>query len=628
MAKAKKTETAAIITADADLITPAAAFELIPLDLLAVARENARYGKGQGDVKALAASIRAAGRIIQPLNVYRDARGEPPIARVWEGGRRLAALQLLAAEKAGLPAALQAGIPCLVDPDASRAQLQSMASFVRDQMHPADEFLAYKELVDKGLDHAGFAAACAVPTPRVRQLLRLVGIAPEVFEAFKAGKLALDVVEAFTVTDDPAKQAAVLASFKGKTPGAYQVRAALKSGSVGAMDSLALFVGREAYKAAGGHFLHDLFSHGDNEDFADGDLLRRLADEKLNGIAAELLEEGWGAVERSERDQHYRWNYDKLDQRKGPWSATAMAEGRVFIGIDYNGKAEVRKGYFPKPKAAAGSAAATPAKKDPARYGFGHSGHAKMTVVATEATKVALVRNPAAAYDATLTHLAWSAFRVGRYASVTDQSASALEPTRNSYGVLPSMTVEGQDEVDHAKSAWDARLPKSRVAFCEYVAALPDADKAALLAISFASTLQGAEAKMDMMRPTRWAHLGWMAKHAGLDIAKAWTPDAKFLKGASKDALLQALDELTTKGAATTSGWQNAKKSELVTMVLIKAADRGWTPKLLATLTDVRAKEEAPSASSEGDDEAFEDDTLGAGGEGFDDAFDADDGEV
>lgn len=593
--------------APADLSPRPPVFEMIALDRLSLAPENARFGKAYEPegIKALAGSI-AADRVQQPLSVYRDGDAW----QVWDGGRRLAALQLLASQKA-LPATLAAGVPCLVDTDATAARLRSLTTFVRENMHPADEFLAYKAAFDAGLDPNQIAAACAVTAPRVRQLLRLNAAAPEVIEALRENRIALDVAEAFTLTDDLDRQRDILTGMKPNTT-AWAVKSALRSGSIAANAELALFVGRDAYLEAGGTILTDLFSR-EGDAFSDGALVRRLAEDKMLAIDAQLREEGWAWVRRVdysyEVGQGCRRATSAIGDGEEVWTSDLKARAGVFVHLDRQGQAQLSRGWEEAKARQEKPAPKTAAATDPARFGFGHGGHAKLTMIATQATRVALVRKPEAAYDALLTTLAWGAFRKPQYGAVTETNASRLsvDPVHN----MPAVTVEGMDEMDRLRARWNGVLPTGRVAFCDYVAGLSAADKAELLAICFADTIHAGEAKNDGYdrKPTRWRHLGWMANHAGADVAGAWTPDAEFLKGASKDALT---DAIKTTPEAAEGNWSTAKKKELVTYAAGLAERHGWRPKLLAEFADPAAfaDPEPPPPQAAGATREFDEDVF------------------
>lgn len=566
---------------------------------LALAPENARFGRpyGKDELKALAASIEAVGRLLHPLSGYRTPDSD--VIQIWDGGRRLAAIQALyesLPKKSPVKAYLQAGVPVLVDDTNDRARLHSMATFVRQAMHPADEFLAYNEMFDAGQDHGEIAAACAVSTLRVRQLLRLRGVAPEILQAFRDGKLALDMVEAFTLSDDHARQLKVFGQLN-KNWRAWDVKSHLQEGAVGAHDAWAQFVGLKAYEAAGGRLLVDLFSNREDADWADGALVTRLATEKMHAMVTKVKAEGWEFVEHIAPNRSYSFDngYAREGDKKA-WTPEFKATAGVFIVLDYNGHAEVRRGYFRAKGTGTGEAAKpkTRAQENPALYGFSHVGHLTMTAVATHAARVGLIRKPEAAYDALLTHLAWMEFRHG----TSSDSASAL----SARAYVPNAKVAGGDEVARLHAAWAARLPNGRIALCDYVAALPADEKAQLLALCFAESLDATEGKIDMVRPARWRHLGWIARHADVDMAQAWTPDADFLKGAGKPALIEAARALGNDSPKLA----DAKKGELVAYVAARAAEAHWTPELLAKLTDV-APEEDKAADAAGDDDEFAD---------------------
>lgn len=565
-------------------------FETVPLARLKLSPLNARYGR-QVPTDDLETSILGAGRLLHPLDCYRE--GEDVL--VWDGGRRLMALQALASgKKSKLPPLLKAGIPCLVYASAETAQVNSLATFVREAMTPADEFLAIRRLDANGLAPTEIAAACNVRTPRVNQLLRLVKLAPEVIAAFEDGTIPLDVAEAFTLSEDHERQREVLKNFNPKRHSAWDVKRTFRQGSIGRDDALARFVGVKAYEAAGGRFIVDLFSNNDSADWADRELAERLGREKLDALVEKVKAEGWAWVKV---DDTRPWDWDKgferLTGKKDTFTAEQKADAGVSICIKYDGQADIVRGLRKKAKVV--SAAVEKAQADPAMFGYGHGGHMHLTDVATDATRVALLRNPLAAYDGLLSHLAWTVLRSN---SSYDSAASTASSLVAENGFRFVVSVDGSAEFLAALQAWRTRLPSGRVAFCEAVAALSAEDKAELLALTFATTLSAREGRFDGYdrKPTRWSHLGWMAGHAGLDVAAAWRPDAEFLKKGSKDALLAAISDM---GGA--EGMANAKKAELVKYATTLAADKGWTPKLLATLTEVAPEPEPVRAAPEAD---------------------------
>ena len=103
---------------------------------------------------------------------------------------------------------------------------------------------------------------------------------------------------AFTVNPDHARQVQVwdvIHSSWNKEP--FQIRRMLTEASVRASDRRAVFVGVDAYEAAGGTMLHDLFQGADGGWLEDPDLLDRLVTEKLQAEAETVAVEGWKWIE-------------------------------------------------------------------------------------------------------------------------------------------------------------------------------------------------------------------------------------------------------------------------------------------------------------------------------------------
>jgi ParB family chromosome partitioning protein len=168
-----------------------------------------------------------------------------------------------------------------------------MENTVRAAMHPADEFAAMAGLTDSGATIEAVAARFGVSERHVRQRLKLGRLAPELLDAFRAGKLSLELIMAFTLGADHEVQRAVWGQVKDQhyvSP--YQVRRLLTGSAVPLDSDLGLFVGIEAYEAAGGRITRDLFSGEDEGFMDDAALVNRLAIEKLEAKAGKLRA-GW-----------------------------------------------------------------------------------------------------------------------------------------------------------------------------------------------------------------------------------------------------------------------------------------------------------------------------------------------
>jgi ParB family chromosome partitioning protein len=169
----------------------------------------------------------------------------------------------------------------------------------REPMHPADEFEAFKALVDEGKGIEDVAVAFGVSLLTVQRRLKLAAVSPKLLALYRQddGKI-LDQLMALAITDDHAAQERAWfdAHEWERTPAALKRR--LTAGEVEAAgNALVRFVGVEAYEAAGGIVRRDLFDDEQGRFLSDSDLLTRLAGEKLERISASVREEGWGWVE-------------------------------------------------------------------------------------------------------------------------------------------------------------------------------------------------------------------------------------------------------------------------------------------------------------------------------------------
>ncbi|CAO3356303.1 putative plasmid stabilization protein [Azospirillum palustre] len=98
----------------------------------------------------------------------------------------------------------------------------------------------------------------------VKQRLKLAAVAPALLDAYAEERMTLEQLMAFTVTHDRARQEQVWETLsKAYSREPYQIRRLLTEGAVRASDKRALFVGLEAYEAAGGVVMRDLFQHDD-----------------------------------------------------------------------------------------------------------------------------------------------------------------------------------------------------------------------------------------------------------------------------------------------------------------------------------------------------------------------------
>ncbi|WFU25438.1 ParB/RepB/Spo0J family partition protein [Bradyrhizobium sp. CB1717] len=272
----------------------------IPFNKLVLSQSNVRRVKAGVSIEELAEDI-ARRTLLQSLNVrpvLSAEGGETGMFEIPAGGRRYRALELLVRQKR---LAKSAPVPCVVRDPATDilAEDDSLAENIqRAPLHPLDQFRAFLTQREKGRTEEEIAAAFFTSVNIVKQRLRLASVSPALLDVYADDGISLDQLMAFTVTADHARQEQVWQAISGSwQKEAYQIRRMLTEKTARASDRRAVFVGLDAYEAAGGVVLRDLFQSDDGGWLEDVGLLDRLVAEKLKAEAETIAAEGWRWIE-------------------------------------------------------------------------------------------------------------------------------------------------------------------------------------------------------------------------------------------------------------------------------------------------------------------------------------------
>ncbi len=273
----------------------AGAVVMLPLNSLIPSPRNARRSAHSAEsIEAKAASIAAKG-ILQNLVVEPELDpAELPtgnyLVTIGEG-RRLA--QRLRVERGEITETEL--IPCVIDTVNDPHEISLDENVTREDMHPADQFEAFRFLNEvRGLSAEDIAARFGVTARTVQQRLRLGAVSPRLMQAYRDEALSLDQLMAFCLTEDHARQEAVFDTLTNYQREPYHIRRLLTAKQVRADDRRARFVGAEPYGNAGGHVERDLFTEDGDGYFTDAVLLDQIAVQRLTAIAVGIQNaEGW-----------------------------------------------------------------------------------------------------------------------------------------------------------------------------------------------------------------------------------------------------------------------------------------------------------------------------------------------
>lgn len=671
----------------------------IPFNKLVLSQSNVRRVKAGVSIEDLAASIARRG-LIQSLSVFPvvDAEGnETGMFEVPAGGRRFRALEMLVKQKR---LAKTAPVPCVVrerDSGILAEEVSLAENIERAPLHPLDQYRAFQDMRDKGMSEEEIAAAFFVPAQVVKQRLRLASASPTLLDVYADDGMTLEQLMAFTVSNDHVRQEQVWEAIKdawSKEP--YQIRRMLTETTVRASDKRAVFVGAEAYEAAGGVTMRDLFQSDDGGWLQDPALLDRLVAEKLKAAAETVAAEGWKWIEvavsfpydatRGLRElqgepldlsaeenatiealnaeyQKLEAEYDgadelpdEVDQRLGEIeTALAAFEARpvrfdaddigragVFISIAHDGSLDIDRGYVRAEDEApivpegetgveAGGDPTEPAVQRAVITLGGQQAEPEdddedevikplperlvieLTAYRTLALRNAVAENPHVAMTALLHKLVSDTFMTRMYTGAMEAGVRHIFFPAQDDALKDSPSARA---VQDRHTAWAGDIPKEDDALWDWLAALDEASRMALLAhcVSY-----GVNALYERPNPhsaggvsqhtldMRLAQADRLTRATGLDLVEAgWRPTfGNYLNRVTKPRILQAVREGAGEQAAQLI--DHLKKGDMAKEAERLLADSGWLPEPLRLAAASEASASATETVGEDDGAALPD---------------------
>jgi len=245
------------------------------------------------NIAHLKASIAALG-LIQPLVVQKQEAGYGVLA----GGRRLAALKALAADKAQkgqvFKVASSTKIDCRVVPDNCdvNTAISLAENVTQAPMTAIDEYEAFANMMEiDGQTPETIALTFGTTVAAVKERLRYARVHPDIRAAVRAKTLTIDTMKAFGNHPGQDAQLEVFTALSKDDAhiNAWQVTRALNERGVQVSDDLGKFI-VEDYKEAEGPIAADLLE--DNSVLEDKELVSSLLETKLRKIAEAECEAG------------------------------------------------------------------------------------------------------------------------------------------------------------------------------------------------------------------------------------------------------------------------------------------------------------------------------------------------
>ena len=594
------------------------------------------------DLSSLKATIRAVGLINPPLCHY--AEGSLSQMLVLAGRRRWRALRELRDED---PAFFAGLLDIRLAPDhAGPAELIALSAMENNQvrpMHPVREYEAFSAIAAALPSEEAAIAAIAKEfglAPRaVRQRLALGDLSPKIRAAWLKGDIDVRAARAYAECPDPVAQDAHFDAhddWRRRDP--HKIRHALLSDFVTARDGEVLFVGEEAYRAAGGVVRESLFE--DERRFS-GALVKKLVHEKLKAEGLRIIRaEAWGFLILPGDEGEEEWEDD--DELEPDWlpaetqrhteirgaintadisSPEAHAEVAaliaerdaleakatmrgvpqalratrgVFVAHDWRGVLTVMRGLIPPPQSEPApdddsSDDARPPHGEEARRAVSKPWPQPQPLAPAEpiakAVRTVLEETAAGALSDACARsvnlaLAFTVARLGcQYGG--DVLGLALHTRRGWTPAHPLLrTIKQKPFAAALEIAAKTPLGDLTTAFCELIGAAVDPSRA-----------------MDSLTPT----LALVAAADAIPVCiesdlKRHFHAADYFRAATKDATLAAIRELAGEAAAAEA--QSLRKTDLTDLAARWAKDKGWLPQTLRAALAQAPAAEAPTEAA------------------------------
>jgi len=591
----------------------------VPLNRLALWDGNVRKTDITVGITELANSIATHG-LLQSLVVRKGKRDKYEIVA---GQRRYLALQHLVESRF---MAADSHIPCLLaQAELDAAEVSLAENVMRAPMHPADQFQAFRAVIDGGASVADVAARFSIAESTVAKRLKLARLSPVIFAAFRDGEIDLEDAQGFAVTDDHEAQERVFEELGEWNRYPDAIRRALTEHEVPSSDKRVRFVGIDAYRDAGGIVRQDLFDERNTVYLTDIPLLDRMVAEKLAVSATEVSDEGWhwvetmpdadyatlagfrelhpsriplndadqqeldrlseeydALLENDDADQdrlsELEQRIDELNDGTEIWPPETLAVAGVVISLDRDGDIRITRGLVRKSDLQKLKSPDDASVEGTARTSSGLSSRLveDLTAQRSAAIGAELISQPIIALAAVVHALALDAFRPGY-----DTSCLKLRFSRSGLGTVMSSPDDcvALAVIEQQASRVAEHIPQDAHALFDWLLTQTCEELLEMLAIFTAMSVDTVQRKSDREDSLRLTSSQAIARALRLDIGNWFTPTAgNYFSKVSRAQILADIDE--AKGTHAPS-LDKLKKSELALHAERLVVGSGWLPKPL-----------------------------------------------
>ena len=622
---------------------------------------NVRSESSVTGIDELAAMIQAQG-LLQSLHVSAEvdeAGKETGRYGVEAGGRRWRALGKLV-EQGVLPQ--DTPVECKLVSAARALAVSLTENFGQQPMSPADEYCAFKNLVDSGKSVQDVATAYGLTDLYVLRRLKMARLAAPLFELFRKGEMKLEQVQALVTTDDTERQVQVWESLGQYGRNAYSIKKQLTEDEISDSDPRVKLIGVEDYKAAGGTLRQDLFAQEETIFLTDVGLVELMVGESLQVAAEAVRSEGWSFVEIiQDFDYSQRVRFNFPTQRYLPESDAVAAERVAFEqsiealeekadNLDWDDESidadaeneplqgeievlqakiaglkaaredhsaldvtqagalvilgqdgiEVKRGVTLRTTSVSGGVSGGGAAKPKVKADIPEKLHLNLTAHKTAAIQASLIAQPNVALAALANSLAASIFSL--YDNFNNPIKVRVTECRNDLErTAPTLGVSrAAKEIDTHTADWKARLPADKKVWLAWFLEQDVSVSTDFIVYATALSTNTMAASADKLDAG-----AVLAEALNLDMTQWWSADAgNYFELVPKAKIIAAVTECCGEAAATPI--EKMKRVEAVTHGAKLVEGLGWLPAPLRKITPVVASSSVTEAGVDSDFEEEE----------------------
>lgn len=614
---------------------PKASVKMIALSKLIPSKQNVRRAHSKAGIEQLATSIMNNG-LLQNLVVQ---IGRSEFLEVTAGARRLAALRLLA--KKGTIKKDYA-VPCQFREAEEATEVSLSENFQRENMHPADEVEAFAKLNrDMNLSPEEIANRFGISHMSVRRRLKLACISPKIMRLFREGEATLEQMQALALTEDQSLQEQIFIGVEEWERRPDNIKRKLAQDGIAATSRLARFITLEAYEAAGGEVIRDLFDDRNSGYLKDTKLVSELAEAKLKEAVKAYEGQGWKWIMTSSENQHFDFGHEqpevafsKKDQKRAEKIGSRLedlhlaseaedfedngeiekleaqltelehvnahygdeqkARSGVLATISHDGSLNIELGMVhPDDKKAqqrevkAREALERGNKDEAPSDVLSRAVIEDLSKVRTAGLAVMLADTPAialrlAAYRLACDHM----FHIPDYQTAVKVKASKVNLVQSD-----EENNLGFEHLQQRQRVMARQLPSNKVDLWDWLLGVSTDKVQEVIALCMALSLDVVQASGSLMNEERFAEAGLIAKALNFDMSQWWKPSVSFFKRVSKAFAKSVLIE-NHIASQIVDGLDKLKKADSAKLTAEALAHVSWVPAPIASFPAMRVQPE------------------------------------